>query len=142
MKISDIDIAKAEQMDLLTYLQIYEPGNLKRVAGNEYRTIDHDSLRISNGKWHWYSKGIGGYNALQYLMKVREMKFPDAVRQILQLPPEEYQSVIPQKQSEKKREFSPPSRNYNHNQVIAYLEGRGISRNVICLLYTSDAADE
>ena len=73
MKISDIDIAKAEQMDLLTYLQIYEPGNLKRVAGNEYRTIDHDSLRISNGKWHWYSKGIGGYNALQYLMKVREI---------------------------------------------------------------------
>ena len=131
MKISDIDIAKAEQMDLLTYLQIYEPGNLKRVAGNEYRTIDHDSLRISNGKWHWYSKGIGGHNALQYLMKVREMKFPDAVRQILQLPPEEYQSVIPQKQSEKKREFSPPARNYNHNQVIAYLEGRGISRNVI-----------
>ena len=81
MRISDADIAKAEQMDLLTYLQIYEPGNLKRVAGNEYRTIDHDSLRISNGKWHWYSKGIGGYNALQYLMKVREMKFPDAVRQ-------------------------------------------------------------
>ena len=78
MRISDNDIAKAEQMDLLTYLQIYEPGNLKRVAGNEYRTIDHDSLRISNGKWHWYSKGIGGYNALQYLMKVREMKFPDA----------------------------------------------------------------
>lgn len=41
MRISDNDIAKAEQMDLLTYLQIYEPGNLKRVAGNEYRTIDH-----------------------------------------------------------------------------------------------------
>lgn len=131
MRISDNDIAKAEQMDLLTYLQIYEPGNLKRVAGNEYRTIDHDSLRISNGKWHWYSKGIGGHNALQYLMKVREMKFPDAVRQILQLPSEEYQSAIPQRQPEKKREFSPPSRNYNHNQVIAYLEGRGISRNVI-----------
>ena len=33
MRISDADIAKAEQMDLLTYLQIYEPGNLKRVAG-------------------------------------------------------------------------------------------------------------
>lgn len=123
MRISDNDIAKAEQMDLLTYLQIYEPGNLKRVAGNEYRTIDHDSLRISNGKWHWYSKGIGGYNALQYLMKVREMKFPDAVRQILQLPPEEYQSVMPQ-QPERNGNF-PPARNYNHNQVIAYLEGRG-----------------
>ena len=57
MRISDNDIAKAEQMDLLTYLQIYEPGNLKRVAGNEYRTIDHDSLRISNGKWHCIPKG-------------------------------------------------------------------------------------
>ena len=47
MRISDNDIAKAEQMDLLTYLQIYEPGNRKRVAGNEYRTIDHDSLRTT-----------------------------------------------------------------------------------------------
>ena len=37
MRIPDADIAKAEQMDLLTYLQIYEPGNLKRVAGNEDR---------------------------------------------------------------------------------------------------------
>lgn len=136
MRIAEEDIRRAEQMDLLTYLQIYEPNNLKRVAGNEYRTLDHDSLRISNGKWHWYSKGIGGYNAIQYLMKVREMSFPDAVRQILQLPAEEYHAAIQSArkqipQPQEQRVFAPPSRNYNHNQVIAYLERRGISRAVI-----------
>ena len=74
MRISDNDIAKAEQMDLLTYLQIYEPGNLKRVAGNEYRTIDHDSLRISNGKWHWYSKGIGEIGSVLEIKKLQNEK--------------------------------------------------------------------
>lgn len=136
MRISEEDIRRAEQMDLLTYLQMYEPNNLKRIAGNEYCTLDHDSLRISNGKWHWYSKGIGGYNAIQYLMKVREMSFPDAVRQILQLPSEEYHAAIQSAreqipQSQEQRVFAPPARNYNHNQVISYLEGRGISRDVI-----------
>lgn len=136
MRIAEEDIRRAEQMDLLTYLQIYEPNNLKRVAGNEYCTLDHDSLRISNGKWHWYSKGIGGYNAIQYLMKVREISFPDAVRQVLQLPTEEYYAAIQSArkhipQPQEQRVFAPPARNYNHNRAIAYLEGRGISRDII-----------
>lgn len=47
---SDEEVQKAREMDLLTYLQNYEPDNLKRISGNVYRTIDHDSLVISNGK--------------------------------------------------------------------------------------------
>ena len=46
-------IEQARQMDLLSYLQRYEPNNLKRVAGNVYCTQEHDSLKISNGKWMW-----------------------------------------------------------------------------------------
>ena len=42
-------IEQARQMDLLSYLQRYEPNNLKRVAGNVYCTKEHDSLKISNG---------------------------------------------------------------------------------------------
>ena len=37
-------IEQARQMDLLTYLQHYEPSNLRRVAGNVYCTREHDSL--------------------------------------------------------------------------------------------------
>ena len=72
-------IERAKEWDLLSYLQVYEPHEVKRCGGNEYRTITHDSLKISNGKWHWHSRGIGGRTALDYLIKVRGMGFVDAV---------------------------------------------------------------
>ena len=64
-------IAEAKQMDLLTYLQNYEPQELVHISGNVYCTKTHDSLKISNGKWCWHSRGIGGRSALDYLIKVR-----------------------------------------------------------------------
>lgn len=65
------DIQQAKQLDLLTYLQIYEPDQLVKVSGDTYCTKEHDSLKISNGKWHWFSRQIGGKTALDYLVKVR-----------------------------------------------------------------------
>ena len=38
-------LEQARQMGLLTYLQHYEPGSLKRIAGNVYCTRENDSLR-------------------------------------------------------------------------------------------------
>ena len=35
-------IEQARQMDLLSYLQRYEPSTLKRVAGNVYCTKEHE----------------------------------------------------------------------------------------------------
>ena len=52
------DIQQAKQLDLLTYLQIYEPDQLVKVSGDTYCTKEHDSLKISNGKWHWFSRQI------------------------------------------------------------------------------------
>ena len=75
VKLDPAVIEQARQMDLLSYLQRYEPSNLKRVAGNVYCTKEHDSLKISNGKWYWWSRGFGGVSALDYLIKVREYSF-------------------------------------------------------------------
>ena len=61
-------IEKARQVDLLTYLQTCEPNELVHISGNHYCTREHDSLKISNGKWYWFSRGFGGYNALDYLI--------------------------------------------------------------------------
>ena len=72
-------IEQARQMDLLSYLQRCEPSNLKRVTGNVYCTKEHDSLKMSNGKWYWWSRGFGGYSALDYLIKVKEYDFVEAV---------------------------------------------------------------
>ena len=46
-------IDRAKKMDLLTYLQTYEPQELVHFGGNTYCTREHDSLKISNGKWCW-----------------------------------------------------------------------------------------
>ena len=75
-------IERSKRMDLLTYLQYYEPQELVRFSGNVYTTRTHDSLKISNGKWCWWSRNIGGRSALDYLIKVRGMTLPEAVLQI------------------------------------------------------------
>ena len=53
------------------------------MAGNIYCTREHDSLKISNGKWCWFSQGIGGRSALDYLIKVKGIPFTEAVEMIL-----------------------------------------------------------
>ena len=77
------NVAKAKEMDLLTYLRNYEPQELVHVSGNTYCTREHDSLRISNGKWCWFSQGIGGRSALDYLIKVKGIPFTQAAEIIL-----------------------------------------------------------
>lgn len=76
-------VRKAKEMDLLTYLKNYEPGQLVRLPGGEYCTREHSSLKISNGKWCWWSRGIGGRSALDYLIKVQNIPFLEAVEMIL-----------------------------------------------------------
>ena len=76
-------VAKAREMDLLTYLQNYEPQELVHFGGNTYCTREHDSLKISDGKWCWFSQGIGGKSALDYLIKVKGIPFMQAVERIV-----------------------------------------------------------
>ncbi len=56
----------------------YEPNELVHFSDKEYCTRTHDSLKISNGKWMWWSKGFGGASALDYLIKVRGKSFNEA----------------------------------------------------------------
>lgn len=67
-------VQEAKRMDMLTYLKNYEPYELVHFSGNTYTTKTHDSLKISNGKWMWWSRGIGGRSAVDYLIKVRGLE--------------------------------------------------------------------
>ena len=58
-------IERAKQIDLLTYLQTYEPQELVRFSGNVYTTRTHDSLKISNGKWCWRGMTLPKYATLR-----------------------------------------------------------------------------
>ena len=64
-------IEKAKEMDLLTYLQNYEPDELVHFSRDTYCTKEHDSLKISNGLWCWNSRSIGGKSAVKYLTDVK-----------------------------------------------------------------------
>lgn len=81
--LSKDQIAAAREMDLLTYLRRFEPQELVHIGGDTYATRTHDSLKISNGKWCWWSRNIGGTNALDYLTMVEGVSFLDAVQRIL-----------------------------------------------------------
>lgn len=72
-------VQEVKRMDLLTYLKNYEPYELVHFSGNTYTTRTHDSLKISNGKWMWWSQRTGGRSARDYLIKVRGYSFLEAV---------------------------------------------------------------
>lgn len=137
--VSKEKIARAREIDLLSYLQSYEPDAIKKTAANEYCLIEHDSLKISNGKWHWFSRGIGGKDALTFLVKVRGMDFVHAVNTLCDgraTSISSFQSIQPivqpyvEKQKQKK-EFTLPEPYRNNFRTIAYLQNRGIDRAVI-----------
>lgn len=132
--LDETQIEKARSIDLLSYLQAYEPGNLKRLSANSYCLRDHDSLKISgNGKWFWFSRGFGSNNALDYLVKVRGISFVDAVESLVgNQMPLYTANVQPRSNSPpKSAEFKLPPRNKDYLRVMAYLQSRGIDRDII-----------
>ena len=127
-------ITKVRSIDLLTYLQTYEPTELVHVRGNTYCTREHDSLKISNGKWMWWSRGFGGSSALDYLIKVKGMQFMDAMK-ILTDDSELSLNNAPvlRKSSQNKGtgKLLLPEKSDTSLEVIRYLTGRGIDEDII-----------
>ncbi len=114
---------------MLTYLNKYEPSELVRLSRNTYTTRTHDSLKISNGLWMWWSKGIGGRNAIDYLMAVKDMTFIEAVSVIAK-----DVTVLNKpytKPEKEKHKLILPKKAPNNNELIKYLKNRGINDNVL-----------
>ena len=124
-------IRKARELDLLTYLQNYDPGNLVKISGDTYCTKEHDSLKISNGKWNWFSRGIGGKSALDYLIKVEGMEFIEAVEHITNCMGD--RTIVHNSKNTKPKEkvLVLPKANHNNDNALCYLESRGIDKDII-----------
>lgn len=125
-------LERVRQIDLLSYLREFEPSNLVKVKGtsNVYCTTEHDSLKISNGKWYWWSRGFGGYSALDYLIKVKEYDFVEAVEILTGQTMADWKPPPAPKKDEPKVLLLPP-KNKDCNRVIQYLFGRGIDYQLI-----------
>lgn len=131
------EIARAKELDLLTYFKLVEPGNLKLV-GKEYRHKVHSSLTISkNSLWCWHCIGLRGRTALKYLIDVEKVPYVEAVREINRI-----QGVVvhssqpvslpqPWAEPEVPRDFKLPESDTNSYAAMAYLRGRCIHPNVL-----------
>ncbi|MDR1821180.1 MAG: DUF3991 and toprim domain-containing protein [Oscillospiraceae bacterium] len=125
-------IQLAREVDLLTYLETYEPDNLVSLGNGNYCTKEHDSLKISNGKWCWWSRRVGGANALDYLTVVRQLPFTEAVEALIggKLP-----MTIPtpsqQPKPAAKEDFRLPCASFTTAEITRYLTSRGVSESVI-----------
>lgn len=129
-------IERARQPDLLTFLRRYKPDELIPTGPGTYKLRSHDSLKISNGKWCWWSHDkMGGVNALEYLIKVENMKFPDAVQLINEQcgvsASHAERPVSTPKAERSKVEFLLPVRFQNNRRVTAYLLSRGIDMSIL-----------
>ncbi len=124
-------IQKVKQIDLLTYLQNFEPDELIVVCRGNYTTKTHDSLKISNGMWYWFSKSIGGKSALDYLIKVRGYSFMDSMKIILDKINMVQNLDISKCPEVNKTMFKLPVKAKNNDVAIKYLTKRGIDDSII-----------
>ena len=123
------EIQRAREIDAFSYLQTYCPGELVKLGNGVYCTKTHDSLKLSHGKWFWWSQGFGGVSALDYLVKVEKVDFVDAVKIL-----NKRAGFIPPSSVSKNEEpkiFCVPLHNYECKTVRAYLKKRCISDEVI-----------
>ena len=151
-------LEQAKSVDLLSYLQVNEPHELRKskYGDGEFRTATHSSLVISNGRWHWNKGGFGGRSAIDFLIKVRGMEFMDAVGVILDSRGMSFScgasavgsaasyadsssySVCPSalpvennKQAQSKAGLKLPATALLPANAVAYLQKRGISPEII-----------
>ena len=124
------DIEEARKIDVLTYLKNYEPHELVKVARGTYCTKEHDSLKISNGKWFWFSQNIGGHTALDYLIIVKGYTLPAAIEMLLGRTAAKQPKSYKQKDRAVKKLLLPP-RADNNEKVKAYLISRGIHPEIL-----------
>ena len=132
------ELMAAYKVDLLEYLKTHEPNSIRKCGKDEYCLVDHDSLKISNGKWNWFSRGFGGHNAVDFLVKVRGYSevaaiklladdFGDAKPRNEHPPPK----AVIGKTAKTTKPLTLPPANVNNDRAVAYLRGRGIDKDVI-----------
>lgn len=120
-----------KKVDLVTYFRTIMPYELVKVSANEYTTKTHDSLRMSNGLWNWCSRGFGGRNAIDYLMKTEQLEFNDAANLLLKQLQNKVPTIDQQPTKPKEKHIIIPEKNTASDNVISYLKSRGIDEEII-----------
>lgn len=133
-RLTDEQVRAAREVNLLSWLQTYEPHELKP-DGAHYRTVTHGSLVIRNdGRWYWNKGGIGGVSALDFMIKMRGLDFAEAVETLAgarAAPEYVRQEAAPKPATPDKKDFLLPSASKCGTHAANYLLHRGISPKTI-----------
>ena len=86
---------------------------------------------MSNGLWNWCSRGFGGKNAIDFIMKTKNMRFIDAANLLLDQMNLKQPIVIDKTIKSKEKHIIIPEKNSASNNVFLYLKSRGIDEEII-----------
>lgn len=129
---------QAVQTDMIDFLG-KEYGYSFKKAGHEYHCEEHNSLVVNQNRcrWYWNSQKIGGNNAIDWLMKIENKSYPEAMNKLVgrgmgESKPAKYSKAAPSP-SEEKRELKLPQPTAGaYKNVFAYLcKSRNIDSNIV-----------
>ena len=80
-------IEQARGADVVAFLEKYNSFTFSH-KGGAYRCRQHPSLVVKDNRlsWYWNSKNTGGFGVLDYLVKVENMPFREAVETVAGIP--------------------------------------------------------
>lgn len=122
-------VKDVKQIDLLSYLEKYNPDELVKISNGNYQTVSHDSLKISNGMWYWFSEGRGGNSALEYLIQVESKTFLEAMEVLTDY--KDFSPSVAYTIEEIESEFEMPKKSSVNSKAINYLLSREIDLEII-----------
>ena len=83
MMIDKTILEQARNTDIIAFLQTHHGFTFAHQSG-AYRCQQHKSLAVKADRrsFYWHSKGVGGFGVLDYLIKLENMSFRDAVQTV------------------------------------------------------------
>jgi len=128
---------QAREIDIISFLETHEGYSFQK-KGSGYKCIEHDSLFIRSDRrgWYWNSRQVGGANAIDYCLKVKDMSYSDTLLTILGDNTVAYSKSLPpaNKLAEKvvNKQLILPEQAENNKRLFAYLtKTRGIDENIV-----------
>ena len=85
MIINNKEIEQARNTDIIAFFEQHY-GFTFAHHGDSYRCKQHPSLAVKGDRhsWYWHSKSVGGFGVLDYLTKVENMPFREAVHELIE----------------------------------------------------------
>lgn len=132
-------VALAKQQDVLDVLR--RCGEPMTYHNNEYRSKEHDSLVITEGKgFYWFSQQRGSKSAIDYFMWTQDLNFVDATKRVLDAINTDYRheniveaaTVHDRNKEQERGPFKLPQRAENDKRAFAYLVGtRKLNKDLV-----------